>query len=193
MWGMGRLDSALDFARAARRADPLSAALALREADLLAKTHRLREAVSLYEEVIREMPGDDRAYYGLAEAFRLQGRFDEGIEAVRNGRALIGDELPSGSYRGAEGYARIEREAALGQLEWLRMRALTESYVSPLDWASVYARLDQRELAYEHLERAFAHRSAGLVFLRVEPSWEKLRGDLRFTRYIDRLRFPAAA
>ena len=112
-WALGRTDEALQFARAARLADPLSAACVLREADLLAKAGQLDAAVALYDKVIHDAPDDPRAYFGLAEARRLQSRFDEAIEARRRAASVGGGEfLDDRLLRGEEGYAQIERHEA---------------------------------------------------------------------------------
>ena len=60
MWALGRNDDALRFARDARKADPLSAALAVREADLLARYGQHADALALYESVIQDEPDDPR-------------------------------------------------------------------------------------------------------------------------------------
>ena len=122
-WALGRTDEALQFARAARLADPLSAACVLREADLLAKAGQLDAAVALYDKVIHDAPDDPRAYFGLAEARRLQSRFDEAIEARRHAASVGGGEfLDDRLLHGERGYAQIERHEAQLQLESLRAR-----------------------------------------------------------------------
>src|SRR5204863_5580290 len=106
LWALGRNGEALQFARAARQADPLSAVCALREADLLARTRQLEQASALYEKIIRDSPDDPRAYFGLADVRRLQGRFDAAIEVRRQaGEAFGDDSLRANALRGAPGYA----------------------------------------------------------------------------------------
>ncbi len=190
-WALGRTDEALQFARAARLADPLSAACVLREADLLAKAGQLDAAVTLYDRVIHDTPDDPRAYFGLAEARRLQSRFDDAIEARRRAAGVGGVEfLGDQPLHGAEGYARIERREAEGQLEDLQARAGTGAYVSPLDFARLYARLGEKERAFELMAASFEDRSAGLVFLRVDSSWDAVRRDPRFEAAIQRVGLP---
>ena len=50
-------------------------------------------------------------------------------------------------------------------------------YVSPLDFARVYAQLGERDMAFTYIEAAFKDRSPGLVFLKVDPAWDKVRGE----------------
>ena len=191
MWALGRKDDALRFARDARKADPLSAALAVREADLLARYGQHADALALYESVIQDEPDDPRAYYGIAEALRLNRQFDDAIAARRQATIVDGGEWPYGAeLRGEAGYTRIERDEARRQLGQLRERASTGSYVSPLDLASAHARSGEKESALEFLKNAFDERSAGLVFLRVDPSWDSVRNDSRFREFVRRVGFP---
>ena len=191
MWALGRKDDALRFARDARNADPLSAALAVREADLLARYGQHTDALALYKSVIQDEPDDPRAYYGLAEALRLSRQFDDAIAARRQATLVDGGEWPYGAeLRGEIGYMRIERDEARRQLEQLRMREETGRYVSPLDFASAYARSGENERALEFLETSFDEKSAGLVFLRVDPSWQSVRSDSRFRDFVRRVGFP---
>jgi tetratricopeptide (TPR) repeat protein len=191
MWALGRLDEALQFAHSARLADPLSAACVLREADLLAKTGQLYAAATLYERVIHDTPDDLRAYFGLADLRRAQGRFDEAIDARRRaGEVADDDSVAVTGPGGAAAYAQIERNDAQLQFEELRARAGRGAYVSPLDRARLYARLGDKEHAFESLTASFEERAAGLVFLRVDPSWESLRDDPRFRDAVRRVGLP---
>src|SRR5262245_41642748 len=192
LWALSRTNEALQFARAARLADPLSAVCALAEADVVAKTDRLEQAAALYEKIIRDWPDDSRAYFGLADARRLQGRFDEAIAVRRQAAEVAGDDSLNGlTLQGAAGYAQLERESARMQLEDLKARAATQAYVSPLELARVHARLGERDRAFEFLATAFEHRAAGLVFLRVDPAWESVRNDSRLQDAVRRVGLPA--
>jgi tetratricopeptide (TPR) repeat protein len=191
-WALGRNADAVRFANAARQADPLSPLVMVREADMLARTGQLESAAALYNTVIQNAPDDVRAYFGLAEVRAAQGRFDEAIDArLRAGDAAGEERQPAGVLRGADGYARLEHDDLQRQLEALRAREADGAYVSPLDYASVYARRGDRERAFAYLEAAFEHHAAGLVFLRVDPSWDNLRADPRFAAAVRRIGLPA--
>jgi serine/threonine-protein kinase len=50
--------------------------------------------------------------------------------------------------------------------------------------------LDDRDAAFQWLEKAYEVRDIGLVFLPVDPKWDSLRSDERFKRLLRRCRFP---
>jgi hypothetical protein len=81
--------------------------------------------------------------------------------------------------KGEQGYRAIERAWVQIQLVLLKERVAT-GYVSPLDFARVYAQLGEADLAFKHLEEAFEHRAPGLVFLKVDRAWDAVRKDPRF-------------
>ena len=63
-------------------------------------------------------------------------------------------------------------------------------YVSPLDFARVYAQIGEKELAFKYLDAAFVDRSPGLVFLKVDRAWDGVRDDPRFAAAVKRVGLP---
>jgi hypothetical protein len=58
-------------------------------------------------------------------------------------------------------------------------------YVSPLDFAKIYALLGEREMALDWLEKACSERTMYVNFLKVAPTWDGLHST---RRYADLLR-----
>jgi eukaryotic-like serine/threonine-protein kinase len=192
LWAIGRAEDALQLARRTRELDRRSGYLAILEADYLLRTGRFDQAVQVYEYATRVERENPNLYFGLAEARFRQGRFDDAIAARRTAHELAGDENMKAvlaSARGETGYREIERAWLRVQLEALKVRETT-SYVSPLDFARVYAQLGEKELAFKYLDAAFIDRSPGLVFLKVDPAWETIRGDARFADAVRRVKLP---
>jgi serine/threonine-protein kinase len=195
-WASGQPQAALEIARAAREVDPLSAQASVKEADLLAALGRLDEAVAAYERITRDLPEDPRAYFGLAEARRRQGLFDQALSARRVAHAVAGDESFAElfeSARGASGYRDIQHATARRELEALAMRAQAGGYVSPLDRARAFAQLGDPSRAFENLTVAIDERSPGVALLRVDPAWNDLRSDARFAAALARVGLPSSA
>ena len=192
-WALGRTDEALALARRARELDPLSPYFILQEAGYLLQGRQLEEAASLYEQLIGTDRGDSRAYFGLAEVRRAQGRFDEAIDARRRGYKVEGDDSLAKVFataRGVEGYREVEKAIAAQDLEALRERAARGAYASPLEIARAYARLDDKQRALDSLDAALAERSPGLVFLKVDRAWDSVRDDPRFLAAVRRVGLP---
>ena len=62
------------------------------------------------------------------------------------------------------------------------------SYVPPYDFAVIFAGLGDKDKALEWPHKAHEDRSASLVLLNVEPIWDSLRSDPRFTDLLRRMR-----
>jgi hypothetical protein len=56
--------------------------------------------------------------------------------------------------------------------------------------ALIHAGLGQNDAAFASLNNAFDERSNWLVWLRLDPRWNGLRADPRFTQLLSRMRFP---
>ena len=127
---------------------------------------------------------------------RKQGRFDEALDVRRRAHQLAGDDWLLDAFetaRGEEGYRSIDRTAVERELDILRARA-DAAYVSPLDFARAHARLGNREEAQrkkaECRHQNLAPAPSGLVFLKVDPAWDLIRDDPRFTEAIRRVGLP---
>ena len=88
----------------------------------------------------------------------------------------------------AEGLALAgEEDEALGLLPRLKTPGGREI---PARIARVHASLNDRDRAFAWLERAFEERSRELIYLRVEPVWNKFRDDPRFDELVRRVGIP---
>jgi serine/threonine-protein kinase len=191
-WALGRSAEALQLARRMRELDPASPYLSTLEADYLINDGQFEAAVPLYERSIRLDPVNLNAYFGLAEAKAGLHRWDEAIEARRQAHAVAGDDGLKdvlAAAKGEQGYRAIERAWVLLQLDTLKARQAT-SYTSPLDFARVYAQLGDREQTFKYLDAAFIDRSPGLVFLKVDHAWDRLREDPRFLAAVQKVGLP---
>ena len=81
------------------------------------------------------------------------------------------------------------QEEALRLLQQLTARS-RKQYVSPFYVAVVYIALGKTEAAMDWMEKAFADRSNGLVFLKIEPELDPLRSNPRSVGLHHRLNFP---
>jgi len=176
---MGRFPEAEAAMRRAQELDPLSliANAALGWVHYYAGDYD--QAIS---QCRRTLELDDRfalAHLWLGQAMEGAGRFDEAETAIR--RAL---ELGDGSTISRAALARIlalndqpdRARAGLAELEAEDGAA----YIPAYEIARVHQALGQPDRALAWLERALAERAHSMVFLRVDPGFETLRGDPAF-------------
>jgi eukaryotic-like serine/threonine-protein kinase len=194
-WSLNDVRGAIRIVRRARMLDPLTPMLILHEASYLLRTNQSEEAAALCHSVIQTHPEMAMPYFSLAEIRREQQRFDDAIEARRQGHTLRGDsdeelEAVLAEAKGRDGYARIEATAVRRlELRTLERRA-RRGYASPLDFARAYAQLDDRDRAIDYLREALEARSPGLVFLNVDRAWDPIRTDPAFRAAVKRVGLP---
>ena len=192
LWSRGRTEEALAVMEKARRIDPGNLAFTITTADYLKKAGKLKEAAALYRAAMEAEPSDPRALFGLAEILRRQGDVAGAIDALRKAYELTGEDdgvKALATARTEKDYENAQvavARARLGDLEALAK----ERYVSPLELARLEAQAGEREKAFAHLEAAFAERSSGLVFLKVDSAWDRIRDDARFAALVRRVGIP---
>lgn len=60
------------------------------------------------------------------------------------------------------------------------LKLSNEKYVPPYHLALIHNGLGEPEKALEYLEKGLAEKDVRMVFLKVEPKWNNLRGEPRF-------------
>jgi serine/threonine-protein kinase len=66
----------------------------------------------------------------------------------------------------------------------------THHYVAPLDIATLYARLGEKEHALEWMEKGYQARDANMVDIATEPCYDFLHSDRRFADMLRRVGLP---
>jgi TolB-like protein/DNA-binding winged helix-turn-helix (wHTH) protein/Flp pilus assembly protein TadD len=149
-----------------------------------------------YDDAIRQLkktlqmgPRFPLAHLWLGRAYQQKGMFDESM----NEYGATEDALPGwivtlagiGNLQGLSG-KDADARATLAKLRELSKK----EYVTPYGIALVYAGLEDKPQAFQWLENAVNDRSHWLVWIRLDPRWERLRSDARFADLVRRIGFP---
>jgi len=144
-----------------------------------------------YQDAIREaravLAADDTfadAFRVLGRALLASGRTDEAIESLSDAVRFMND-APAARSDLAVAMARAGREAEAQAL----LRALLDSdgYMPAPLIAQIHANLGDRDSAFEWLERGIEEGYRGAIFLKVDPLYDPLRGDPRFSLLLSRM------
>jgi TolB-like protein/Tfp pilus assembly protein PilF len=190
---LGRFDEALEQYRRALEVDPLSSAIASDLGIALFYARRYDEAIARLQGAIQADPRFSRSHHYLARVFAQVGRYREAIDAHQKGWLLAGDDPDEVARRTAGLREALQRSSAEGF--WRKLLELEQQKTSrSTEWAhdvaSLYARLGEQDQAFAWLERAFVDRPFELLFLKVGPEWDNLRGDPRFQDLLRRTGLP---
>ena len=71
-------------------------------------------------------------------------------------------------------------------LNYLKM-ASTQVYVDSLRFAQIHALLDEKDQAFEWLEKAYEERSPQLIYIRVNTQLDNIRSDPRFKALLKKI------
>jgi TolB-like protein len=181
---MRRFDEAIDHIQIARQLDPLALLINAHVGGAFYLAGRYDEAIEQLRNTLELEPNYHLAHMGLAVAFGEKGLFDEAMAVLRRAKMLAGEIMP---IRGALGniYARAgkisEAEAVLTELVELR----NVRYVSPLDFALIYAGLGKTVEVFQCLKQAAADHCGRLAWTLIEPRYEGLRSDPRFVELLN--------
>ncbi len=188
---VGRLDEALAEMTRARELDPLSLSINRDVAMLLLFQRRCDEAIAQAQATISLDSTFAGGYWALGLALEQKARYAEAVEAFQ--KALL---FSHGSPRmmGALGHGYAlwgKREQAVAMLYELESLARNR-YVSPFESALIYIGLDEREPAFEWLQKACEVRAYELVSALIDPRYDGIRSDPRFHGILTRIGFGSA-
>lgn len=184
----GRFDDALVESHTALELDSGSVSVRRSMGWVYYYARRYERAVYHLERTVALNPTADETYRILGLALAEQGDYASAEQVLREAAAFP----VHGTYTEATlGYVlaragqRDEAERMLHELE-SRTR---DGYVSPAAFAAIHVGLGMFDEAMDDAERAFAERRGWLVYLRVNPMLDPLRGDRRFESLVARMRF----
>ena len=185
--GMGRHEEAIAEAERAHELDPLNLLTHTVVGDTLFYARRFDRSVASYRRCLELDPTFGAAHTDLARSLEQVGRADEAVEEFVRGTAGP-DGLPRPSSGLAILYARAGRpDDARAALEAVKALAQKE-FVSPYGIASYYAVIGENDRALDWLEKAYSERDGTLVWLKVHPRLDGLRGEPRFRDLLVRMR-----
>ncbi len=189
LWVRGRSEEALAHIQQALELDPFSLIMHLALGRHYYLTRQYNQAIDQFKETVRMNPNFFLVHFDLGFAYVQVGEYKDAISEFRRAIQLYPGSpvcIAGLGYAYAKAGQGHEARQALAQL-----RQLSEQrYVPALYVAAIYAGLGETEEAFEWLERAYEERSSYLVYLNLEPPFESLRSDPRFTDLLRRMNFP---
>jgi tetratricopeptide (TPR) repeat protein len=185
----GRPKQALQEILLAQERDPLSLSINTDLGFHYYYTGRYADAAKQLKLVLEMGPGFTPAQLWLGRTYQELDQFDDAAAAFRGVDERIRDWSVAIAARGhVAGVSGHQAQAAEALEELQRLSA--QRFVTSYGVALVHAGLGQNDAAFASLNNAFDERSNWLVWLRLDPRWNRLRSDPRFMQLVSRMQFP---
>jgi len=184
---IGRLDDAVREIQLAQELDPLSLITRTALGGCFYRKGDYDAAIKQFQNTLEIDPDFYHARWSLARALERKYLFEDAVQEFRKA-----DELCRGDntlIRGELGhcYGLMSQDSKAREiLEELEGRS-QDSYVSPLSTAFVFLGLGKKDETFQRLEQALEQHSRSLVWINVDPRFERLRPDPRFSHLLKRL------
>jgi adenylate cyclase len=177
----GETRQAIDLFRRAVALDPVNAQARAFLATNLSASGRQEEARAEYAREIELNPSAPNSYAGMGLAYLLEGKFEEASTVAQKDAADWARLLVVSCARWAQ--KRVaESDAALAEL--ITIASETGAY----QIAEVYGYRNDKDRAFEWLERARRQRDAGLSALRPDTLLPNLHDDPRWNAFLRKMR-----
>jgi serine/threonine-protein kinase len=184
---MGRCDEALAEGRAAIELDPLSVSIRRSMGWLQYYARHFDAALENLRRALVMNPTSEETHRLLGLVYAQQGLYDEAAASFREAVANSETDLLSFAGLGQVAALRGQADEARAVLHELEERQRTR-YVSPVAPAMIQLALGEVDASFDLLERAHRDRRGWLAYLRIEPIFDPLRSDPRFTGLLRRMR-----
>lgn len=173
----------------ARELDPVSILVGGDIGETLRMARRYEAAIEEFRRTLELDPNFADALPDLGLAYAYIGMYDKAVSATNKGIVLSGNSAQAIAFLGrihAVSGKKAEAHKVIAELREVSKRR----YVSPLDIAMIYATLGERDQAFAWLEKAYEEHICWLIELGIEPAWDNLRSDTRFTNLLRRVGLP---
>jgi tetratricopeptide (TPR) repeat protein len=183
---LGRFDEALTEMNRASELNPLAPALNLALGYRFYYAHEYPQAIDQIQKTLAMEATFVPAHVYLGRAYEQKGTYPVAIAEMRKALDLSeGDtnELAALGHAYALSHQEAEAKKILDQLK----ERSQQTYVQPSLIALIHVGLGDKNQAFDWLQKAYEDRSAGLLYLKVDPAFDSVRSDLRFVDLLHRV------
>jgi len=186
---VARFDEGIQEIKRAQELDPLSPIINASVGWFLYYARRYDQAIDEGRKAVALDNNSMMAHFFLGQTYLQKGSHADAITELQKAVSQSPDE-PQTLAVLAQAYSRAGKK---GEAEKILLQILALSkrvYVPPYNIAEAYLAIEDRNHAFEWLEKAYSEHSPDLVGLKTEPRLDPVRADARFSDLVRRVGLP---
>ena len=185
---MGRTDEGIKMTQRSLEVAPLSTLIADDLAYAYYLARRYDEAIRTCQKSLELDPNHFGGPLNLGVVYEAKGMHDEAIKQFEKAIA-IGGRTSGVLALLAHAYATSGRQAEAQKILAELNEVSKQAYVSSYDLAILYVGLGDKDRALEQLNKSYEDRAGFIIYLNVEPLFDPLRADPRFSELVRKMKF----
>lgn len=184
LYRIGRTSEGTAELQQALALEPFSPIVNRLYGDLLTFGRRNEEALVQLKKTLELEPSFPTTHLSLSSLYQITGRYAESVESYANYLQLSGRVQDAVFVR--ESFARGGWQQYMRDMTGPRRPQGLSHYLA----ASYYVQLGEKDNAFAELDKSLNNREWPLLYVRIDPRFESLRDNPRYTELLRRMRFP---
>jgi tetratricopeptide (TPR) repeat protein len=183
---MERFDEAITEAKRAQELDPLSPIIYYAGATAFYYSRQYDKAIEQFKKALNLDPTFPNVHRYIALCYLQKGMDDDAMVEFQEMFTQEGID-PKLIAEVQNIYAASGIKGVFQMYLNNQKLASMQVYVDPLTFAQAHAFLDEKDQAFEWLEKAYEEQSPMLVYIRVNPLFDNIRSDPRFKAILKKM------
>ena len=182
---MGRVDESLTEIKLVQQLQPLSVYLRSGMGAILYWARKYDQALDKILEALDMNPDFGTVHFVLGWIYEQTGMFEDSIKAFKRAIEILGFPYmgPLLGHAYAVSGNRKKAEKIISQVDEISR----EQYVSPYHRSAVHLALNEKDRAFDLLDKAIEERDNWLVTIKIDPRFDGLQSEQRYIRLLEKL------
>ena len=186
---LGKFPESVAEMKRALDLDPLSLDKMSDSCRFLFYSRRFDDALTQCRAALEIDPNYVEALVNTGDVYAVTGKDSEAHKVYAKADTLSG-ETPATIAALDRAFVKSGLRGEAQALIEFDRKQIEDGIISPIEPALLYSVCGRKDEAFSWLEKAFDRRSFGMIFLAVNPIWDPLRSDPRFTDLLRRIGLP---
>jgi serine/threonine-protein kinase len=184
---MERYDEAIVEIKQAQELDPGSNIINTDVGGVYYFMRRYDQAIKAIQNALLMDEGFWKAHWDLARTYFQKEMYEEALAELQKAKDLYKGWQPWIEWLRGMIYARIGRREEAQQVLNNMLERSKQEYVPPSTFADFYFALVENDKGFFWLEEAYKQRVPYLIYLRIDPYYDSVRSDPRFTSMLKKI------